>query len=256
MSASPPILAAAVPALLASAAAALALAPTGRPALRGRLLSPGSAATSASPPTGAAPPSARRRRSALAALTGAGGALLLGGPVGLGVGVVLAVVVWRLSAGMEPPALRARREALAAATPLVVDLMAATLAAGTAPSVAVERIAAAIDEPMRGELLRLAAGLRYGADPVTAWRRLAADPHLGPVGRTVSRAVDGGASVAEAMHRLAEDLRRDRRADVEARARAVGVRAAVPLGVCMLPAFVLLGVIPLVAGFLPVVLGR
>jgi pilus assembly protein TadC len=165
-------------------------------------------------------------------------------------------VVWRLSAGMEPPAVRARREALTAATPLVVDLLAATLAAGTAPVAAVERIATALDEPMRGELLRLAAGLRYGADPVTAWRRLAADPHLGPVGRSVSRAVDSGASVADAMHRLAEDLRREGRADVEARARAVGVRAAVPLGVCMLPAFVLLGVVPLVAGFLPVVLGR
>ena len=38
------------------------------------------------------------------------------------------------------------------------------------------------------------------------------------------------------------------RADVETRARAVGVKAVVPLGVCLLPAFVLVGVVPLVAG--------
>ena len=50
------------------------------------------------------------------------------------------------------------------------------------------------------------------------------------------------------MARLAEDLRRAARADVETRARAVGVKAAVPLGVCLLPAFVLVGVVPLVAG--------
>ena len=67
------------------------------------------------------------------------------------------------------------------------------------------------------------------------------------------RAAESGASVADAMARLADDLRLSSRAAVEARARAVGVRAALPLGVCLLPAFVLLGVVPLVAGSLSVV---
>ena len=58
------------------------------------------------------------------------------------------------------------------------------------------------------------------------------------------------------MARLAVDLRRGARARVEARARAVGVRAALPLGLCLLPAFVLLGVVPLVAGSLPVLAWR
>jgi hypothetical protein len=43
---------------------------------------------------------------------------------------------------------------------------------------------------------------------------------------------------------------------VESRARAVGVKAAVPLGVCLLPAFVLVGVVPLVAGAVGVLAGR
>jgi hypothetical protein len=60
--------------------------------------------------------------------------------------------------------------------------------------------------------------------------------------------------VADAMARLAGDLRRDARARVEGRARAVGVKAAVPLGLCMLPAFVLLGVVPLVAGSMSAIL--
>ncbi|MCW2792983.1 MAG: type secretion system protein, partial [Nocardioides sp.] len=38
--------------------------------------------------------------------------------------------------------------------------------------------------------------------------------------------------------------------DVEDRARAVGVKAALPLGLCLLPAFVLIGIVPLVAGLL------
>jgi hypothetical protein len=37
---------------------------------------------------------------------------------------------------------------------------------------------------------------------------------------------------------------------VEERARTVGVRAALPLGLCLLPSFLLLGIVPLVVGLL------
>jgi hypothetical protein len=56
------------------------------------------------------------------------------------------------------------------------------------------------------------------------------------------------------MLRLSDDLRRQVRAEVESRARAVGVKAALPLGTCLLPAFVLVGVVPLVAGSVSVLL--
>jgi hypothetical protein len=39
-------------------------------------------------------------------------------------------------------------------------------------------------------------------------------------------------------------------AAAEERARSVGVRAALPLGLCLLPAFVLLAVVPIAAGLL------
>jgi pilus assembly protein TadC len=155
---------------------------------------------------------------------------------------------------LEPPAARRRRERLAAALPLVVDLMSACLAAGLSPSAALDRVGSAVDPPMSEELAALSARLRLGVDPVTAWRDLAAHPQLAVLGRTVSRAVESGASVADALLRLSGDLRARARAEVEARARAVGVKAAVPLGVCLLPAFVLVGVVPLVAGSLGVLL--
>ena len=56
------------------------------------------------------------------------------------------------------------------------------------------------------------------------------------------------ASVTTAGARLARELRERARAEVESRARSVSTRAAAPLGVCFLPAFVLLGIVPLVAG--------
>jgi hypothetical protein len=71
----------------------------------------------------------------------------------------------------------------------------------------------------------------------------------------MARAVETGASVSDALRRLAEDLQAVSRSEAEARARTVGVRAAAPLGLCLLPAFVLVGVVPLVAGTVASLLG-
>ena len=184
----------------------------------------------------------------------AGAWMLIGGATGALAAVVAAAGCWVAAGRVEPTAARRRRERLASALPLVVDLMSACLAAGLSPTAALSRVGAAVDAPMRDELAALSARLRLGVDPVTVWGDLAAHPQLGALGRTVSRAVGSGASVAEALLRLSDDLRGRSRAEVEARARAVGVKAAVPLGVCLLPAFVLVGVVPLVAGSLGVLL--
>ena len=181
---------------------------------------------------------------------------VVGLPAGALLAPVAAALTWWLTGRMESPATRRRRDRIRADLPHVVDLLAATLAAGLAPDVALQRVCAALDGPVVEELATVTRRLALGVGPLTAWSELGRHPQLGPLGRCVARSVDGGSSVADAMSRLAEDLRQDLRAQVETRARAVGVKAAVPLGVCMLPGFLLVGVAPLVAGLLPVVLGR
>lgn len=198
----------------------------------------------------------RTARWLAAAGTGLGVAMLVGHLPGAVAGAVAAVVAWVVTGRMEAPAVRRRRAALARSLPHVVDLLAACLAVGLAPSAAVRQVVRAVGGPVGDELEHVLARLDFGVDPVTAWRDLGRHPQLGVLGRTLARSVESGASVAEAMNRLAEDLRRDGRARVEATARTVGVHAAVPLGVCLLPAFVLVGVVPLVVGSLPLVLGR
>ncbi|MGA8995500.1 MAG: type II secretion system F family protein, partial [Nocardioidaceae bacterium] len=153
------------------------------------------------------------------------------------------------------PAVRRRRRRLRAGVPQAVDLMAACLSAGLAPTTALTEVAAAVEGPLREELVAFDARLRLGADPVTVWRDSSRHPELGGLGRAIARAVETGSSVAEAMQRLADDLRREERSLAEDRARAVGVKAAVPLGLCLLPAFVLVGVVPLVAGSFSVLFG-
>ncbi len=173
----------------------------------------------------------------------------VGGPAGAFAGVVAAVGCAMAIRRLEPPAERRRRERLRADLPVAADLLAACLLAGSMLPDAARAVADAVGGPLGERLHYLVAMLRLGADPADAWRRLAGEePALAPLARTVARTVDSGAPVADAMTQLAERLRLERRWAAAARARRVGVQATVPLGLCFLPAFVLIGVVPVVIG--------
>lgn len=175
-------------------------------------------------------------------------AVLVGHVAGLLLAPLAGAACWRWMGTLQPRAERRRRDALTRDLPLVVDLMAACLAVGASPEAALARVVSAARAPMREELSALATRLRLGVDPATVWEELGRHAELGALGRSLARAVRTGASVADAMTRLAEDLRRTARMEMEGRARAVAVKAAAPLGLCLLPAFVLVGVVPLLAG--------
>jgi pilus assembly protein TadC len=90
--------------------------------------------------------------------------------------------------------------------------------------------------------------VRLGADPAQAWLTLAREPALASLARAVARAAHSGTALTPTLARLARDQRRSTYAAATVRARAAGVRAVAPLGLCFLPAFVLLGIVPAVAG--------
>lgn len=189
-------------------------------------------------------------------LAGVAPVLFLGGPVGLLAGIGLAVAVHRTLRRREPTWERRRREQVARDLPHAVDLLAVALAAGAAPSTALGVVAGAVEGPIAAELAGARHALTLGLDPVRVWRELGRRPGLAALGRTMARATETGASVGDALHRLAEDLQLAARAEAERRARTIGVRAAAPLGLCLLPAFVLVGVVPLVAGTVTALLGQ
>ncbi|MBA2740308.1 MAG: type II secretion system F family protein, partial [Nocardioidaceae bacterium] len=102
---------------------------------------------------------------------------------------------------------------------------------------------------------RCAARLELGGEPGLVWAEVASDPVLGRVGRAIVRAGDTGAPVADSLQHLVDDLQRDRLVDADEVARRVAVRSAGPLGLCFLPAFVLVGVTPTVIGAFSTLLG-
>ncbi len=206
------------------------------------------------PPVEPAPQARPRRalvwRPVLCALAGIAAWLFVGGPVGVVVASVAAGGAWSVLARAEPGGVRREREEVARDLPHFVDLLACALRSGAAPSAALATVAAACPGATAHRVEGVLARLRLGLDPAQVWTQVAGDDALAPLGRTLARAETTGSSVAEAVERLADDLERDALAAVEDRARAVGVKAAVPLGLCLLPAFLLIGIVPTVAGLL------
>jgi pilus assembly protein TadC len=211
------------------------------------------------PPPGPGPRLAawlgRLGQGAAATIAGTAVALVVGGWPGLVAGPLAGVAVLRFVARLEPAAVRRRRLRVAADLPLAVDLMLVCLLAGRPVSAAVTVVADAVGGPLGRDLSRIGARIELGGDPLAVWGDTGGDAALAPLGRTVLRALDTGSPVAESLGFLATDLRGERRAAADEAARRVAVGSAGPLGLCFLPAFVLVGIVPTIIGSFRTLLG-
>jgi tight adherence protein C len=173
---------------------------------------------------------------ALPLLAGSGGALL----------------IRRLADRRASSRLRAER---ATAAPAVIDLLGACLLAGLNPYRSLVRVAERSPAPLRAELARAAAELDMGRTPAAALRAVGERTSLDEL-RAAAAALEAaerwGAPPAEALAARAEALRSRARSRAEAEAGRAAVRLAFPLVLCFLPAFVLVVVIPTMAGALRV----
>jgi tight adherence protein C len=173
---------------------------------------------------------------------------------GLAVGGVLAVAVWPVAGWVARRRATDRRLALRSeAAPAILDLLGAALLAGLNPHKAILRIADRAPEVLHEDLSLAAAVLRLGGTPAAALRAAADRSGLDEL-RAAASALEAaerwGAPPAEALAARAEALRTRTRLQAEAEAGRAAVRLAFPLVLCFLPAFVLLTVVPTVAGSL------
>ncbi|WP_327586373.1 type II secretion system F family protein [Nonomuraea sp. NBC_00507] len=175
-------------------------------------------------------------------------AALIGGTLGILVGLLITPATGMYLHKKKPAQSQHEHERNTNDLPFAADLMTACLLAGRPVSAATEIAANAIGGPLGERLSWVSNQLRLGADPEPTWALLAKDPALGGLSRAMARAAQSGAPVADVLTRLADDAREAARAASVASARRVGVKAVAPLGLCFLPAFVLLGIIPVIAG--------
>jgi tight adherence protein B len=80
--------------------------------------------------------------------------------------------------------------------------------------------------------------------------RAVTDVERAEVADTVALAADAGVPAGALLRALGEDLRNEAAADGLVAAERLAVRLVLPLGVCLLPAFVLVGIVPVVVGIL------
>lgn len=121
------------------------------------------------------------------------------------------------------------------------DLLAACLRAGLPVPTAIQ----AVDITELGQVADL---LRLGADPITAWAPALEQPATAALARAARRTARSGAALARQAAELAERTRREATDQAEAKAQRAAVAVAAPLAVCFLPAFMCLGVLPVVLG--------
>ena len=197
-------------------------------------------------PSGLGILSGRRGRTASAVLAAVSGGWLLGGSVGLVAAPMLGTAAWVAIGRLEPVEAARVRQQTAQSLPLAAELLAAALAAGSSPVLAAEAVALALGGPLGAALRAAAAAARVGVEPASAWMGMASDPALRPLARALAGAVTRGAPPTPVLERVAYDARDALRWAAEARARSLGAKAAAPLGLCFLPAFVLVGIVPVI----------
>jgi hypothetical protein len=127
-----------------------------------------------------------------------------------------------------------------------VAVLLALLDAATASGAGLPRALAAVGRAIGGAdgraMERASAALVLGAGWDVAWS--GSGHRLAPVAAALHATWTTGAAPGPALRSGAAQVRRDRRTAAREAAGRLGVRLVIPLGLCFLPAFVLIGLVP------------
>lgn len=169
---------------------------------------------------------------------------------------VLAFVTLSLVAGVVTHRRRVGRrsatEARDAALPELIDALVALIRSGLTPSLAWRELPACTPPALDASVRRVIAAIDRGSSFADALADVVDE--LGSSARALLdvlvTADRYGLPLVPALDRLSSDAAAERRRLAEARSRQLPVRMSLPLVVCTLPAFTLLGIVPILAATL------
>jgi len=155
--------------------------------------------------------------------------------------------------GSDRRGVGARKRSRHGATPSLaghVSLLAMAVSSGSTIEEGVALLAARIDGPPGSPWRTVVARLRQGADLHSALSAPAegCSPEVRRIFRTLNRAASDGGALADQLRSLAADLHARRINNIEASAQRLSITLLFPLVLCVLPAFALLTLAPLVMG--------
>ena len=136
------------------------------------------------------------------------------------------------------------------------ELLAACLEAGMPVAAAVLATATPLTGAAGHGMRRVAGLLELGADPVDAWRTVEHRHALAAFARAAARSAGTGAALARVARTECARLRAELSDAAQARAQRAAVLITGPLGLCFLPAFLVLGIAPVVIGLAGEALAR
>lgn len=135
---------------------------------------------------------------------------------------------------------------------MMLELIGAMLDAGAGLGRSLELITALAAPEFNRPLRPVVAALAIGADWDAAWRSSEVrSPELLVLRDALGFAALTGAPSSAILYAQAARMRRARFRAAEKRAAALGVKLVIPLGLCSLPAFVCLGVVPVLLAMIP-----
>lgn len=187
---------------------------------------------------------------------------------GLGLGLVLGLMAGATAilaapllgfAGFRAPELylsvraRSRRDEAAAALPDAVDLLVVCTQAGLNLSLSLQRVAENTSGPLGDDLGRaveeIALGVPRGEALASLAERSPSD-EISSLVSTLTNADRFGTGVTKALEGFANEVRQERKRRAEEQARRAPVKILFPMVFLILPAFLVLTVLPVVLGTL------
>lgn len=161
---------------------------------------------------------------------------------------VLGLVIWLRSLRARRRLRTDRADRIATALPDVIELFAVAVRSGNTVAGATRRVSEWTPGEFGDELRRCVRQSEHGRPMSEALEELAV--RLGPAVRPLVSALVAselhGAPIGSGLARLAAESRSDRRRRAEAAARRLPVLLLFPLVVCVLPAFALVTVVPVI----------
>ncbi|WKD62186.1 Bacterial type II secretion system protein F domain protein [Corynebacterium ciconiae DSM 44920] len=127
-----------------------------------------------------------------------------------------------------------------------IELLAACISGGMSHAAAVSAVASVAVAADRQLWDTVAALLRLGCSAEKSWQPLLGHSVLAPVAELAVMSSRGGTSIASGLDRIAASVRHTAETSQRATAERAGVIIAIPLAVCFLPAFLILGLVPII----------